>query len=266
VAVQTHLAETRTQATLARTRYGTSLVAHLHELGVLDERTSAAHAIWIDGDDMRRLADAGVAVAHNPLSNLRLGSGVAPVRRLLEHGVTVGIGTDAANTSDGQNCFEALRLAAYLSRLVTPDRGAWLSTAEAFALATEGSARVLGFGGRLGRLAPGYCADIVFLDLRHINYVPLGNAAAQLVFGENGAAVRSVMVDGRMVLRDGVLLTVDEAALRRRAEQAMERLLRANAPVRDAVQPFADVVGHFCLGQAHVAHPVHRALHAQDYA
>jgi guanine deaminase len=265
VALQTHLAETRSQATLGVQRYGESLVAHLARIGVLDERTSAAHAIWIDDDDIARLADAGVKVAHNPLSNLRLGSGVAPVRRMLERGVCVGIGTDAANTSDGQNCFEAMRLAAYLSRLVTPRTDAWLSTQEAFILATQGSARVLGFGDRLGRLAPGYKADIVFLDLGHINYVPLGDAGTQLVYGENGAAVKSVMVDGAFVLRDGVLLTVDEAALRRRAQQALERLVEANAAQREAAQGLAQVVGTFCLGQAHVGHPVHRSLHAHDY-
>lgn len=266
VALQTHLAETKAQARLAQVRYGESLVAHLARLGVLDERASAAHAIWIDDDDIARLADAGVKVAHNPLSNLRLGSGVAPVRRMLQRGVRVGIGTDAANTSDGQNCFEATRLAAYLSRLVTPERLDWLSTAEAFTLATEGSAAVLGFGDRLGRLAPGFKADIVFLDLAHINYVPLGDPGTQLVYGESGAAVTSVMVDGRFVIRDGVLLTVDEQALRRNAQQALERLQRANAGQRDAGRALADVVGAFCLGQSRAHHHVHRTLHAADYA
>jgi guanine deaminase len=263
--LQTHLAETKAQATLGLRRYGESLVAHLARLGVLDERTSAAHAIWIDHDDIARLADAGTKVAHNPLSNLRLGSGVAPVRQLLERGVCVGIGTDAANTSDGQNCFEAMRLAAYLSRLVTPEHDQWLSTEEAFALATEGSARVLGFGDKLGRLAPGYKADIVFLDLANINYVPLGDAGTQLVYGENGAAVSSVMVDGRFVLREGSLLTVDEVALRRNAQQALDRLVRANASERAAGRAFATVVGAFCLGQSHLDHPVHRRLHPDDY-
>ena len=265
VGLQTHLAETKAQAVLGLARYGRSLVAHLEALGVLDERTSAAHAIWIDDDDIARLATAGVKVAHNPLSNLRLGSGVAPVRRMLERGVRVGVGTDATNTSDTQSMYEAMRLAAYLSRLEGPERERWLGFDEAFELATAGSAEVLGFGDRLGRLEPGYKADIVFLDLAHINYVPLGDPATQLVCGENGAAVDSVMVDGRFVLRAGELLTVDERALRRDAQQAFDRLAAANADARAAARPFQDVVGAFCLGQARSAHPVHRTLHGHEH-
>ena len=112
------------------------------------------------------------AVVHNPMSNLRIGSGVAPARAMLDAGLTLGIGTDASNTSDGQNMFEALRLAAFLSRIADPDPQQWLSAMDAFRAATAGSARVLGFAG-IGQLEPGYAADIVFIDLRHINYVPL---------------------------------------------------------------------------------------------
>src|SRR6202007_322495 len=99
-------------AAIGRTRYGKSLVEHLDELGFLSDRLKAAHAVWLDDEDIARLSGAGVGVAHNPSSNLRLGSGVAPVRRMLRQGVTVGIGTDGTNTSDGQNMFETTRLAA----------------------------------------------------------------------------------------------------------------------------------------------------------
>jgi guanine deaminase len=265
VGLQTHLAETKAQAVLAVTRYGKSLVGHLADLGFLDERMSAAHAIWVGSDDLRRLADNGVTIAHNPLSNLRLGSGVAPVRRMLDRGLVVGIGTDAANTSDGQCMFEATRLAAYLSRIVTPDYARWLSSREAFEMATLGSARVLGFGDRIGRLAPGFKADIVFIDLAHINYVPLGNAATQLVYGENGAAVDSVMIDGRFVMRHRELLTVDEARLRQDAQRACERLAAVNAGAERSARHFEDAVGVFCLGQARAAHPLHRTLDEDAY-
>ncbi len=172
VPMQTHLAESRAQAALGRTRYGKSLVGHLEQLGFLSERLSAAHAIWIDDDDIARLGQSGVRVAHNPSSNLRLGSGVAPVRNMLRNGVTVGVGTDASNTSDGQNMFEATRLASYLSRIDGFASDEWLSAGEAFHLATEGSAKVLGFE-NIGRLAPGYEADIVFLRLDSPHFVPL---------------------------------------------------------------------------------------------
>ncbi|MBV9524001.1 MAG: amidohydrolase family protein, partial [Alphaproteobacteria bacterium] len=140
VGIQTHLAETKTQAVLGRKKYGKSLTAHLGELGLLGETFSAAHAIWIDGDDMCRLADHGCAIVHNPMSNLRIGSGVAPVRAMIEAGLRIGIGTDASNTSDGQNMFEATRLAAFLSRATTPETRRWLAVEEVFRLATLGSA------------------------------------------------------------------------------------------------------------------------------
>lgn len=265
VGLQTHLAETKAQAVLALTRYGTSLVAHLERLGILDERASAAHAIWLAADDIQRLANSGTKVAHNPLSNLRIGSGVAPVRLMLQSGIEVGVGTDATNTSDGQSMFEATRLASYLSRLATPDYGQWLSADEVFELATVGSARVLGFDGLIGRLAPSFKADIVFLNLAHINYVPLGNPATQLVNGENGAAIDSVMIDGRFVLREGKILTLDEVKLRRDAERAFERLVTANAEAAALGRSFEDVVGTFCLGQARANFQLHRALHEHDY-
>ena len=193
------------------------------------------------------------------MSNLRIGSGVAPARALLEAGVTVGIGTDASNTSDGQNMFEAQRLAALLSRVADVDPERWLSVEEVFRAATQGSAEILGFD-RLGRLEPNYRADIVFLDVGHINYVPLRNPLQQLVLAENGAAIDSVMIDGRFVLRGGLLLTVDESRLRGQAEAAVERLDTANAGLKAAAEPFRDLVGHFCLAHARAPYHIHRRL------
>lgn len=259
VGIQTHLAESAAQAAMARQRYGKSLTAHLADLGLLNERFSGAHAIWIDKDDMRRIADAGGAVAHNPLSNLRLGSGIAAVRSMIECGLTVGIGTDAANTSDTQNMFEATRLAAYLSRLRGPEYREWLSAEEAFALATKGSARVLGFGEQLGSITPGAFADLVFLDLAHINYVPLRDALLQLVNGESGSAIESVMVGGRFILRHGKMLTVDESQMRRNAESARDRLDAANAEIRRVAKAMEPWVGEFCVAHScqnrHHNHP-----------
>jgi 5-methylthioadenosine/S-adenosylhomocysteine deaminase len=259
VLLQTHLAESKTQAVLGYKKYGRSLVAHLQALNVLGPRLSAAHGIWLDSDDISRLAAAGVGVVHNPMSNLRLGSGVAPSRALLDAGVRLGIGTDASNTSDGQNMFEALRLAAFLSRIGDADYGRWLSAQEVFRAATEGSAKILNFD-RIGRLEPGYRADIVFLDIGHINYVPLRNPLQQMVLAENGAAIDSVMIDGRFIVRDRRLLTVDEARLRQEAEEAVARLDMANADAARAANQFRDLVGHFCMAHARAPFHFHRRL------
>src|SRR5258708_6866272 len=195
VPLQTHLAESRAQAALGRTRYGKSLVGYLEEVGFLSARLSAAHAIWLDDDDVARLGQSGVAVAPNPSSNLRLGSGVAPVRKMLRNNIVVGVGTDASNTSDGQNMFEATRLASYLSRIDGFASDEWLSAHEAFGLATEGSAKVLGFE-KIGKLAVGYEADIVFLRLDRPHFIPLRSPLLQMVFAENGAPLHTVMIGG----------------------------------------------------------------------
>jgi guanine deaminase len=248
VSVQTHLGETRLQALSGPRRYGRSLTAHLSCLGLIDQRFSAAHGIWLDDDDIAILADAGASVAHNPMSNMRIGSGAAPVRRLRAAGINVGIGTDASNTSDGQNMFEATRLAAYLSRLQTPDYNAWLSAAEAFAMATQASARILGFD-RIGRIERGYKADLVFLDLSEPHFIPLRNPLLQTVFAEAGASIRTVIVGGRVVVEDGRVLTVDEHTLRRRAEAAARRLDAQNAAAMAVASKGSCEVGAYCLAQ-----------------
>ena len=259
IQLQTHLAESRAQAAIGRKRYGKSLVSHLEEIGFLSERLSAAHAIWLDDDDIARLGQSGVAVAHNPSSNLRLGSGVAPVRKMLRNGIAVGVGTDASNTSDGQNMFEATRLASYLSRVDGFASDQWLSAHEAFRLATEGSAKVLGFE-KIGRLAPGYEADIVFLRLDSPHFVPLRYPLIQMVFGESGASVQTVMIGGRIVLDDGKLLTLDEALLRRQAQEAANRLDRADAGVYASAATVARLVGAFCAAQGCTGHTLPRKL------
>jgi guanine deaminase len=240
-------------------RYGTSLVAHLDELGFLSDRLSVAHAIWLEHDDIQRLDSYGVTVAHNPSSNLRLGSGVAPVREMLRAGVSVGIGTDASNSSDGQNMFEAMRLSSYLSRIDGFAADDWISAKEAFAMATMGSAKGLGFE-NIGRLAVGCEADIVFLRLESSHFVPLRAPLLQMVFGENGASVDTVMIGGRLVFRDGKLLTLDEAALRRRAEEAAHRLDEANAAVFASGAEVSHLVGAFCAAQGCGAHVSARKL------
>jgi 5-methylthioadenosine/S-adenosylhomocysteine deaminase len=165
VGVHTHVAESKVQVVAGLQRYGRSLAAHMDKMGLVSDRFTVAHGVWLDDDDMKRLGDRGASVAHNPGSNMRLGSGLADVRGMLDRKVNVGIGTDGANCADNQNVYEAMRLASLVSKVQGPDWQRWLGTDEALRAATEGSARALGMHKHIGKIEPGYKADIVFLDL-----------------------------------------------------------------------------------------------------
>ncbi|MFU8882303.1 MAG: amidohydrolase family protein [Rhodobacterales bacterium] len=243
--LQTHLAETRMQQVAAQQRYGTTLTAHLDGLGVLSSRFSGAHGVWLSADEAARLAAHGAGIVHNPLSNLRLGSGTAPLRALADAGVALGVGTDAANTSDGQNMFEAMRLAATLSRAQADMPDQWITALEAFRMATEGSAHILGLD-RVGRIAQGWAADLLFLDRDYCHYVPLRDVLSQIVLAENGAALREVMIDGRIVFADNRVRTLDEPALAAQARQAAARLDAANLEARLMSDAAAVVIRSFC--------------------
>jgi 5-methylthioadenosine/S-adenosylhomocysteine deaminase len=254
----THLGESKIQAAAAYERYGTSLTRHLARIGVLGPNFTAAHAIWLDDEDIHLIADHGGAVAHNPGSNMRLGSGIAPARQMLRSGVRLGIGTDAVTCSDNLNMFEAMRLASLASNVRGPDYEQWLSTAEVLRAATEGSAEVLGFADKLGRLDAGYLADIVCLDGEHINYTPLNNVVNQLVHTEDGSAVDKVLVGGRVVVEGGEIQTVDRRSLKRQAEAAAEKLRHSNAAQRALAERLEPIVGYFCRGIAAKPFAIHR--------
>jgi cytosine/adenosine deaminase-related metal-dependent hydrolase len=260
VGIQMHVAESRGQAVSGMKKYGKTLIAHLEGLGLLGPRFTAAHGVWLDADDIKRLAGAGGAVAHNPPSNIRLGAGIAATREMVDAGVRVGIGTDSPSSSDTQNMFEAMRWASYLSRIATTDYRRWLSAEDVFTLATQGSAGVLGMADQIGRLAPGYRADIVLLDLRRPDFVPLNDALLQLVFSEAGAGVDTVMIDGRIVLDRGRMVTVDEEKVCRAAEAAAARLREANAGLAESARGLEEFVGAFCLGLAREPYRVARVL------
>lgn len=245
--MQMHVSESPMQGIVGHRLYGHSLVAHLAAVGLLGERFCVAHGVWLDDDDRLRLADAGCSVSHNPGSNLKLGSGIADMRAMLDRGINVAIGTDGASSSDNLNPFEAMRLACYVSRVKGNPPESWISAREALYAATEGGARALGFE-RLGRIEKGWKADLVLLDLSALHYIPLNDLVNQIVFAEDGTGVESVMSGGRWLVRDRRLLTVDVEALGRQAEEAVERLRTANAESRILGERLHSIVGHYCAG------------------
>jgi len=258
VGIHSHVAESKVQVVAGYKRYGTSLAAHMDKLGLVNDRFTVAHGVWLDGEDMKRLGDRGASVAHNPGSNMRLGNGLADMRAMLRADINVGIGTDGANCSDNQNMYEAMRHASFSSKVQGPDVERWITTAEVLRAATEGSARALGLHNQIGRLAPGYKADIVFLDLHHINWIPTNDPVNALVHTEDGTAVHSVMIGGRMVVEDRKLLTVDLARLAAKAEESRVRREKISAPAKKLYDRLEKVVGTFCPGLAKAPLHIHR--------
>jgi cytosine/adenosine deaminase-related metal-dependent hydrolase len=248
IGLHTHLAESRVQAVAGLDAYGKTLTAYLDELGLLGPDLTAAHCVWLDDDDIARLADRGCSVAHNPGSNLRLGSGIAPVRRMLNRGVNVGLGTDGSHCSDNQNMFEAMRLASFISRVADVDPDHWISTDEAAMMSTGGSAKALGFGDRIGHLEVGRQADIVLLDLANINFVPFNDPTNQLVHSEDSSAVRDVMIGGKWVLRNGEFLTFDFGRLRTKVEDTIQRMRSMSPDLKRTADQLAQYVSGFCIG------------------
>ncbi|MET4698430.1 5-methylthioadenosine/S-adenosylhomocysteine deaminase [Constrictibacter sp. MBR-5] len=265
VPIHSHVSESKVQAVAALKVWGHSPTAHLDALGLLGPDFTVAHGVWLDDDDMRRLADQGGSIAHNPGSNMRLGSGILAARRALEIGVNLGIGTDSSSCSDNQNMYEAMRLASFVSKVRGPDWQRWLKTDEVLSAATEGSARALGFE-KIGRIAEGYKADIVFLDLGSINWIPFNDPTNQIVHTEDGTGVDKVMVDGRMVVENGRLVAVDLGRIAIDAEAARARLEASSAPMKALYDQLEGIVGTFCPGMAHQPHHIHRygACHHPD--
>ena len=226
-----HILETRLQRVLGEVKHGKSLVRHVHDLGLLDERMMVIHAIWIDDADIALLARAGCTVAHNPVCNLRLGSGVMPWRALREAGVPLALGTDEMNTDDTVNLWAVAKTAALLQTLTDADDRRWPAAAEFLHAAPRGGARAMRRANDLGQLAVGAQADVILLDLDTHAFTPLNDLTRQLVYCEDGSSVRSSIVAGRVVFEDGRVAGVDERALRAEARALMagcrEQMARA---------------------------------------
>jgi guanine deaminase len=247
--LHSHVGESKVQAVVGMQRYGATLTHHMDRLGLIGPDFTVAHGIWLDDDDLRLLADRGASLAHNPVSNLKLGNGMLRLRRALDLGVNVGLGTDGVSSGDNANLYEAMRAAAGLSHVQRPDPYEWASAEQVYHAATLGSAKALGFAD-IGAIAPGMKADIVFLDLAVPHWMPHNGTMNQLVHAEDATAVRHVMIGGRFVYRDGRHTTIDLRRLAIEAEAARERLEAATVTQKALFDALEPVVASFCSGLA----------------
>lgn len=238
--VHCHLLETRVQAELAQKRFGRSMIRHLDSLGALSRRLSCAHVIWIDDEDIALLAERGVVVVHNPESNVRGGSGIAPIGKMLRAGVQVAIGADGSSSGGNQALQHALRLATILARPHEPRIADWVSTRDALGMATRGGAAAMGMQGELGAIAPGYRADLVLYNLNSPWWTPLNDPVHQFVYSEIGTSADTVIIDGALVMENGRILTFDADQVLRDARAAFPRILERNAALLDLAKRLAD--------------------------
>jgi 5-methylthioadenosine/S-adenosylhomocysteine deaminase len=214
-----HVSETEEERDNALRERGASPVVLLDRLGVFQGRTVAAHAVWVDDNDLRLMHERGVGVAHCPSSNTKLASGVAPVVKMLSLGLAVGLGTDGpAGSNNDFNLFEEMDLAAKLQKVFTRDPQA-LPAQQALELATIGGARVLGLDKEIGSLEPGKRADMITVRLDAPHAVPMYNVYSQLVYALKASDVNDVMVNGRLIVRNRKMLTLDAAAIIAAAEK-----------------------------------------------
>jgi 5-methylthioadenosine/S-adenosylhomocysteine deaminase len=218
-----HLAETRWEVDTILAEKGTTPVAYLADLGILSERTVAAHCVHVSPADIEILAEFEVGVASNPVSNLKLASGVAPLPQMLDAGLKVGLGTDGVASNNTLDLLRDAQLAALLYKGLSGDPTC-LPARTLVDLVTLGGARVLGLSDRIGSLEPGKRADVVCVAVDAAHAVPLFDPFAHLAYAARAGDVRHVVVDGHVAVRDGSVTTLNEDALRREVRALARRL------------------------------------------
>jgi 5-methylthioadenosine/S-adenosylhomocysteine deaminase len=211
-----HLAETQDEVADMQNRYGKTPVRHLHGLDLLDDRTIAIHCVWLDEEEMDILAGRGVKVSHTPESNMKLAAGTAPVVAMLRKGVVVGLGTDGCASNNDLDLIGEMGTAARLHKVSSMDPTV-MDAKTVLKMATIEGAKVLGLDDRVGSIEAGKRADITILDMNRPHLTPLYDAYSHIVYAAGGSDVRTVIIDGRIVMEDRRLLTIDE-------QEAMERV------------------------------------------
>lgn len=225
VGLHIHVAETRGQTEAHVQKRGLTPIQLLDDLGLLKLPTILAHAVGATADDIRLLADRPAGVAHCPKTYLKLAMGIAPVHAMRQTDVAVGLGTDGAVSNNTLDVWESLRLMALTQKEATgaPEN---LTLGAALAIATRGSAQVVGLGERIGAVEPGRLADLILVDLDGAHHQPLHSVPASIVYAARASDVQTVIVDGRVLMRDRRLLTLDKAEIIRQVNRSLERLSR----------------------------------------
>ncbi|MEH2158373.1 amidohydrolase [Nostoc sp.] len=209
-----HLLETKAQEKLAEEKYGCTAVEHLKRIGFLSNKTSLAHCVWLNDADIAILAETQSTVVHNPLSNLRLGSGIAPILKYRQAGVNVTFGCDGASSNDSQDLLEAIKIGSILHNITDSDYQHWITPRQAVEMASIGGAKGLNIADKLGSLTVGKQADLVLYDLTNLSLLPRTDPIGLLVLGRPSNVVDSAWVNGKQIVADGKVTTINVDELR----------------------------------------------------
>ena len=222
--IHTHLVETKIQAITAHDLFGCSMVEYLNNLGVLNDKWSMAHTVWVSDNDMKLLKESGASVVHNPVSNLTIGSGISPINEMYKNNINIGLGTDGSNCGGNQNIFGAMNQAAIISKITTPKYEDWQSAINVFRMATENGAKAIKLGSELGSIEIGKRADIVLIDTKSVYLTPRVDIINQLVYNDKGQSVDTVIINGKVVMENKELLTINEKKVIEEAQNRFDSL------------------------------------------
>ncbi len=239
VGIHTHLASAKAQVLWCNKVLSQSMVQYLASINCLGPHVSLAHGIWLDENDIQTLADTNSSVIHNPISNLKLGSGIAPIQAMKARGVNVALGVDDIPCNDAQNMFEVMKYTALIHKLYgSPSE--WIGAQDAFTMCLTGGAKVL--RKKIGSLQPGYLADLVILGTETLFIMPKENFINQLVFSESGSSVETVLVGGRIVVEDKKVKTVNEKELYTEAREIIQKMYMDIPSVKKRFAPAEDLL------------------------
>ena len=209
VPYHTHTGESRGDQDLNVKIHGKTDVEFLNELGILGPRYMSVHSVWVSDDDIKNMARAGVHVVHNPVSNMYLGSGAAKIPEMREAGINIALGSDGPASNNNQDLIQSMKFAACLHKLNKLDP-AIIRAQDVLDMATINGARALGLENEIGSLEAGKKADIIIVDMEKPNIAPVHDLVASLVYCANGSDVDTVIIDGRIVMKNREVLTIDE--------------------------------------------------------
>ena len=218
-----HVSETKGEVEAMKAEKGMSPVQYLDSLGILDENTIAVHCVWVDEADMEILASRKVSVSHAPESNMKLGSGIAPVYSMIEKGIRVGLGTDGCASNNDLDLLCEMDTAAKLQKVFLHD-SAVMNAETVIRMATIKGAELMGLGHHIGSIESGKAADIIIIDTKKPHMRPVFHPASQVVYSAKGSDVRHVFVDGKHVVKDFKLLTLDVNIVAESVEQTVSGL------------------------------------------